>query len=193
MATSATNPEDPQQQSPFMKLPPELRLAIYTFALQNIVNEIKAIPLHTFTIPGHSPNHPPMLGALALLHTSRNIRRESSECMRRLAHAHYKQFRAHNKAVFDKFLDTGATGDEAHDEVDAAMGRLEIIGFVDNTVYDIHITACIGWKQLEAKLEREKAEREEAAIDAKELWLMRSCCDEAPQARPVRAFNITAT
>jgi hypothetical protein len=138
MATSATSPEDPQQQSPFMKLPPELRLAIYTFAFQNTVNEIKAIPLHTFTIPGHSPNHPPMLGALALLHTSRNIRRESSESMKYLASAQRQQIRAHDEACWDEFWYAGLNVRDGY-ELDYTSGRLTVIGFVEESIVRVYV------------------------------------------------------
>jgi hypothetical protein len=80
---TTTNASDLQQNSPFMALPPELRIEIYLYALQNTVVSISStsFPSTSLENPSHQ-NNPPIIGSLALLFTSSAIRAESSDAMR---------------------------------------------------------------------------------------------------------------
>lgn len=75
MAAQMTNSEKSQQPFPFMELPAELRVMVYKFALQDTVDAI----LSSTSDDAESPelSH----GALALLHTSKTVRRESCFAM----------------------------------------------------------------------------------------------------------------
>lgn len=87
MASNVTDPKHfDQGPFPFMKLPPELRTLVYTFALQNFVDEVAAGPAakHASQLPKH--------GALALLEV-KSLRYESSDAMRlpmRALHERYE-------------------------------------------------------------------------------------------------------
>jgi hypothetical protein len=59
------------QHSPLLTLSPEIRLLIYSLALQHTVDEIRA--------QNTTPAIPRLRGALALLHTSSLLRAESSK------------------------------------------------------------------------------------------------------------------
>lgn len=60
---------------PFMRLPPELRLIVYDFAVHAITDPIM------FSDSGEVQELQPYRGALALLHTSKHIRQESCDDM----------------------------------------------------------------------------------------------------------------
>jgi hypothetical protein len=75
---TATKPVE--QRSPFMALPPELRLIIYDFALQDTISAIESTSFRH--IPPSKNARLPILGALALLFTSSEVRTESSNAMR---------------------------------------------------------------------------------------------------------------
>jgi hypothetical protein len=76
---TTTNAEDLQQQSPFLNLPPELRIKIYLYALQNTVTSISSTSFQHISPDKH---HSPLIhGSLALLYTSSLIRSESSDAM----------------------------------------------------------------------------------------------------------------
>ena len=94
--TAADMPNQAQQDSPFMKLPTELRLRIYKFTFDDIVDDIAADTaqqqhVRVYKGPGElwSPptykEHPAFFGVLGLLHTSRELRGESLDAL--LAHA----------------------------------------------------------------------------------------------------------
>jgi hypothetical protein len=75
---TATKPVE--QRSPFLSLPPEVRLIIYSFALQDTISAIEATSFRPTSL--NMERHLPIVGALALLFTSREIRAESSDAMR---------------------------------------------------------------------------------------------------------------
>lgn len=75
-------PDRPPQNSPLLRLPTELRLAIYNFSLQHIFNETVArakLASEHDPPPTRKPQPflPSFLGALALPHTSHTLRDES--------------------------------------------------------------------------------------------------------------------
>jgi hypothetical protein len=75
---TATKPVE--QRSPFLSIPPELRLIIYAFALQDTISTISATSFRH--ISPNTKRHLLIVGALALLFTSREIRAESSDAMK---------------------------------------------------------------------------------------------------------------
>lgn len=77
-ATTAATNSSPNQSSPFAKLPAELRIAIYKFALQATMDSI--CPETIFGNTGLKIQAE-YSGALALLHTSKIIRAESAQQM----------------------------------------------------------------------------------------------------------------
>jgi hypothetical protein len=91
--TTAVNmPNCAQQNSPFMKLPTELRLRIYEFALDDIVDDIVTEAANknreyqeTDTLWSSFPiskvDNPIFVGMLGFLHASRELRRESLDAL----------------------------------------------------------------------------------------------------------------
>lgn len=67
----------PTPAFPFMKLPAELRLQIYKYAIQNTIDAVLARPLPTSSDRKKIWNTcPAFIGAQALLHTSSEVRAE---------------------------------------------------------------------------------------------------------------------
>ena len=85
MATPGT--VDSQEHFPFMKLPPEIRLMIYEFGIHNsieaAISQVSSSSTRRFEPPAY-------LGALALVHTSSGIRKESRDAMHAIAYRHWK-------------------------------------------------------------------------------------------------------
>ena len=79
------------QQSPLLNLPPEIRLLIYPFTLQHKIEEMKAKIDRSVATKRQKPRA--FRGALALLHTSRLLRSESSHALRYLARQERSHFR----------------------------------------------------------------------------------------------------
>jgi len=88
--TAADIPDQAQQNSPFMRLPIELRLRIYEFAFEDVVNEIesdvankkmKCQKAETMWLPFSKKDHPVFVGVLSFLHVSRELRRESLDAL----------------------------------------------------------------------------------------------------------------
>jgi hypothetical protein len=71
MATNTVDAEPYEQASLFMELPTELRLQIYALAVEDTVDFI------ILTTTGLKGPDPVLRGALALLHTSKQVRVES--------------------------------------------------------------------------------------------------------------------
>lgn len=88
MAQSAANStmlERPQQTSSFLKLPIELRTMIYDFALQDVLDDLaRTRKNQESTSTDESVRTLPYLGALAVLHTSHELRGESIDILRSL-------------------------------------------------------------------------------------------------------------
>lgn len=98
-------PEQPQQDCPFMKLPTELRIRIYAFALQHIMDKIttdkeQPRPLFPLRKPEPYKIKPFYSGTFALSHTSRTLRAESLDTLasRMLAHIYNLDDEARNIA-----------------------------------------------------------------------------------------------
>jgi hypothetical protein len=119
---TTTNASDLQHDSPFMRLPPELRIEIYLHALQTTIASISSS-----SFPSTSPNDPsdqnnqPIVGSLALLFTSSAIRAESSDAMRVPANTLCDQFVARTDAhraqqLHDAFVHGQGAVDEDVDE-----------------------------------------------------------------------------
>lgn len=87
---SAPDRPDQEHDSSFLRLPSELRLAIYDFALQDTLDDTIAQDKASSRLDRTSEDNPeplPFIGALAILHTSRALRTEGVETMRSLAEA----------------------------------------------------------------------------------------------------------
>lgn len=85
----------PQDHCPHMKMPTELRIRIYNFALQHILDAVYDEASHRdqhwrplMKPPGDSNRVPFYTGALALAQTSRAIRAESLDTLTMLMTAH---------------------------------------------------------------------------------------------------------
>jgi hypothetical protein len=110
--TAADMPNRAQQNSPFMKLPTELRLRIYEFALDDIVDDIESDVAHRkqveeqMIIPWPSPSkaeHQIFVGVLSLLHTSRDLRRECLDAVLAPAEAFKSTSADRHKALAEAF------------------------------------------------------------------------------------------
>jgi hypothetical protein len=100
-----------QQSFPLMKLPTEIRYMIYAIALQQTIDDAISPPFgtprllpapaceqkwsrnpkkisHNFSFPGLRTTCPPLVGALGLLHTNRELRSESANEFNRLGYSH---------------------------------------------------------------------------------------------------------
>jgi hypothetical protein len=88
MTTDTSSAELPEQASPFMELPAELRVHIYALAFKDIVDFI------TPTTPKLKGPSPELRGALALLHTNKKLRAESRRELLILVNAHREKVRA---------------------------------------------------------------------------------------------------
>lgn len=86
MTDTATHATLIEQQSPLLRLPSEIRLMIYAFALENTIDAVRAV---SFLKDMSTTPCPPIHGALALLHTNSLIRSKSSDAMEFLAKAHF--------------------------------------------------------------------------------------------------------
>lgn len=89
-AARVSLPNRPQQNSPLLRLPAELRISIYSLLLQDIFHHIVAgakLPSEHVPVPTDKPQPPmpPLLGFLALAHTSHTLRAESVHFLK--AHA----------------------------------------------------------------------------------------------------------
>jgi hypothetical protein len=85
-------PNRAQQNSPFMKLPTELRLRIYKFALDDVVDDIESdvanqkeahqeADVFTEWSLFSRADYPTFVGVLGFLHTNRSLRRESVDVL----------------------------------------------------------------------------------------------------------------
>jgi hypothetical protein len=84
MPAETLDSERPQETFPFMQLPPELRVMVYKLALQDVVDPILSAD------SGDAKEPKQFHGALALLHTSQIVRRESCRAVIPIARAHCK-------------------------------------------------------------------------------------------------------
>jgi len=94
-----TTPPQPQQDCPLMKLPTELRIRIYDFALQHLFDAIydKASTDEKQLNPvnrSHCDQGSFYSGALAFIHTNRILRHESLDTLASLTHAHMEYLSA---------------------------------------------------------------------------------------------------
>lgn len=121
MAFAITNSESkPQQAFPFMKLPPEIRLMIYEFAIRERIEAIERIEhVRTPNVRGMSVTawlyaklnlalkiegecakaRAPYIGALALLQTSRLVFRESYWALKKVVYCHLENMYLRSKRL----------------------------------------------------------------------------------------------
>jgi hypothetical protein len=85
MTTATVKPEDGLREPPsLMCLPPEIRVVIYGFAVEDHLNTLITAPASSepcFFAPGYQDKPNSCLGALALIHTSKTISIESHDAM----------------------------------------------------------------------------------------------------------------
>ena len=100
MAILTTNLNDTTKQHfPFMKLPPELRLLIYEFALEDLIPTMayptpnRPAAICRFSSPYISAMQLRARGILALLLTNKEIRAESSKAVMPSMPAHLQNYR----------------------------------------------------------------------------------------------------
>ena len=104
---TASNPADSSKHFPLMKLPPEIRLMIYEHAVRDNIAaaESKATDFDM-------PTPQPYVGALALIHTTSTIRKESRGAMLVVAYRQWKSLHARYKSLF-KLWSATACGTKA--------------------------------------------------------------------------------
>lgn len=129
-----------KQNSPFLLLPADIRLIIYSFALQETVASISATSFRHI-LPEHQ-THPPTHGALSLLYTSSIIRSESSDAMRLPAKAYCDQFvarrDAHRGERMRVFVDYGLITDD-EDEWNDTRGRMGMMLSAEYLIRAAHL------------------------------------------------------
>ena len=99
-STSKRQKKSENAASPFLKLPAELRLAIYKLAMEDLIATLP--PPNSVLMARLRPRY---RGALALLHISTSIRQESTREMLPLIQAHCEKLEAHARSL----LETSAT------------------------------------------------------------------------------------
>jgi hypothetical protein len=96
-STSVEVADQSQQICPFMKLPTELRLRIYKFAFDDIIDDIEADAANTRQLHQDTnadwplvsnKEHQIFVGVLSFLHTSRELRRECLDAVLALTAAY---------------------------------------------------------------------------------------------------------
>lgn len=96
-------PHRPQQTSPFLKLPIELRIMIYDLALQDVYPDLAKVQRDSKSILEDQPVMPlPFLGALAILHTCRELRDEGISALRSLLKAEAAKLAKASERFWDK-------------------------------------------------------------------------------------------
>jgi hypothetical protein len=111
-----------QQVFPLMKLPTEVRFMIYAYALQQTIDRAifppfgtpklmpPPVPRHVTPLDSREPplgfdkEHircPPIVGALALLHTNRELRSESADELMQLALGHVQLLKIRAAIIFE--------------------------------------------------------------------------------------------
>jgi len=136
--TTLPSPED---FFPFMKLPTEVRFMIHDIALQQTVSHAIFPPFGTPKVEPpvvmQSPyivgvtKCPPIVGALALLHTNRELRSESADELMRLALAHVHGLRTH------AFLITDTERDDYHQDFDSRFLKTSLFKSVHERLDDV--------------------------------------------------------
>ena len=114
-AIAAEMADQPQQNCPLMKLPTELRLRIYKFALNDIVDDIESDaakkkqahqdaekPWPSSELLSEA-DHPTFVGVLGLLHISRELRRECLDALRAPTKAFKRVCSDHHKVTAKAF------------------------------------------------------------------------------------------
>lgn len=114
---TAPNPADSPEHFPFMKLPPEIRLTIYELALQNTIAAGMSNPLKR-------PLRGPYIGALALIHASTSIRKESRNAMHAVAHRQWEDLCARSKSLFKDWR-SGTNGGSGYFETTEQSCRVK--------------------------------------------------------------------
>jgi hypothetical protein len=126
----------PQQFSHFMGLPVEVRFMIYEIALQQTIDRAIFPPFGAPKLMppvkdaernfGEHMKCPPIVGALALLHTNRELRSESADELMRLALVHVKFLKIRAAAIFTDDSESLREIFHAHaSKMPLFMGRME--------------------------------------------------------------------
>lgn len=129
MASNISDPKHSDQDPfPFMKLPPELRTLVYTFALQNFVDGIEEGPAakHESQLPKH--------GALALLEV-KSLRYESSDAMRLPMRAHHERYERLRDECFERW-DFSPSGVRERDTI---FGRENMLSLMNSKITNVHV------------------------------------------------------
>lgn len=179
--TAADMPDQAQQNSPLMKLPTELRLRIYKFAFEDIIDDIvtdaasrkreyQEAETLWLSLSIQKADHPIFVGVLSFLHANRELRRECLDALLALTRAFqnvcYDQYQVATKACripirdqygnlryFKEFLRVHRLLNLEHGE---ALNRLRRVDFTCDAL------AVILWDDLaspQRKLELSKQRR----------------------------------
>lgn len=192
--TKAVMPERPQQTCPFLQLPVELRVMIYDMALQDVSDDIAEIVSNSKSPQQHQlAQSVPLLGALAILHTSRELRGEAFDALRSLAEVkRERMFKAWTILLSKKEeAPPGECKDEAATEsvrarhaVCNARRLCQVLRRLARNRLLSHLSQMRGtlpWSKLEHEQKRQKMLRwylELAAVDIVCLPMSLVCCDD---------------
>ena len=138
MTASTVDTDHDQDAFPFMRLPPELRLLVYSFALQDITEPI----MHPATGQAQKPH--PYQGALALLQTNKHLRLESYQALSRVAHARSRiindTFHAVTKQLHEVRASNGFMSSayrQASDEHNRALNQFMSMSVITNALQKV--------------------------------------------------------
>lgn len=112
ISVTANMADHSQQNCPIMRLPVELRLRIYNFAFEDIIDEIVADAANKKrmyqeademwpSLSVSKADHPIFVGVLSLLHVSRELRRESLDALRTPTRAFKKTCSVQSKTTLE--------------------------------------------------------------------------------------------
>ena len=131
-ATTSTRPLG--LSSPFTRLPCELRLTIYSFALRSLLDDV---PLggSVFWRRHGRPRRPEYRGALALLQVNRSIRAESPGEILAVAQAEHVRLRDKYESAMDDYFSSADLVDMeialmAQNKAEMAMEILDVMSFM---------------------------------------------------------------
>ena len=100
-----------------MSLPPEIRLMVYELA----VRENIAAAVSNANGLKRKPPRPPYIGALALIHTSTGIRKESRNTMRAIAYRQWQVLCARSKSLCEEWRSATRGGSDYFEAMDQSF------------------------------------------------------------------------
>lgn len=151
----------PERPFPFEKLPTELRLLVYNFALQDFIEELEAAPRDSAILGEQLPDH----GLPALLEI-KSLRFESSDAMLLPTRAHLKRHQGFRTSYF-KNVSPLRMNEEVVDAYRATLRRFDIVRWlkrkIERTIVEERRANGIESREEQRKADGGRKRKREAA------------------------------